>query len=125
MSTIELSNIRVEFSAEHMCESLVFEIDGTDYRELIDVNGWHFEFSDRIADDSPRQSDDFDDNQVSEIHDTLRIWVSRNEGGYESAAEEPEVAEVTHGLFRSNGIYVLLTPAAAKDLDVFNGDVDL
>jgi hypothetical protein len=125
MFKIEITNIRAEYSKEHASESLLFEVDGTEYRELVDVNGWHFEFSDRITDDSPRQSDDFNDDQVSEIHDALRIWVSRNEGGYESAAEEPEVAEVTHSLFRSNGICILLTPAAAKDLDVFNGDVDL
>jgi hypothetical protein len=132
MSKIEITNIRAEFSSEHMCESVVFEIDGTEHREIVmmTATGFQMPFIRQIEDNyfpgwMTLLDDEFDADTISEIHDQLSAWITENEGLYESGSDEPEVAEVWHGLFRSNGIEIVLTEAAAKKLDVSEGAVCL
>jgi hypothetical protein len=132
MSNFEITNIRAEFSPEHMCESLVFEIDGTAYREIVLMmpKGIQMPYIRQTEDAHvpgwmSLLDDEFDADTISEIHDQLSAWIKENEGSYETGSKEPEIAEVWHGLFKSNGIDIVLTDAAAKELDVSEGSVSL
>ncbi|KAB2720386.1 hypothetical protein [Brucella intermedia] len=128
--TIKIENIRPDYDEGDI---LVFEIDGKEYSEYL--SSFHlgretYHQRDGLTDEY-RLSEDFEEEEMEEIHSQLNVWIAGNKGSvFEFGSKNPDIERIEHGLNMSEGIDVFLTKEALDRLNIFgdsysiSGDAD-
>jgi len=115
--TLKIENIRPGYDEGDI---VVFEIGGNEYSECL--SGFRLGREKYTLDGLTNEyllSDDFEEEEMEEIHSQLNAWIADNRGSvFEFGSKNPDIERIEHGLNMSEGVDVFLSSEALDRLNI-------